>query len=104
MRDEKFIYIKSMVVDGILFTNMLAVIGKPGDGGLEECGNNYFIMPLFHESIRVHLGLHNNNNETCILMPSLKLGRYSVKEDSDKWTDKNYVVLKNISSILRVEL
>lgn len=97
MEDEKFIYIKNMVVDGILFKNMLAVMGKSRtDGG------NYFIMPLFHESMDVYLGLHNNNNEKCILMPSLKVGRYSVKKDSDKWTDKNYVVLKNISSLLRV--
>lgn len=97
MRDEKFIYIKSMVVDGKLFTNRLAVIGKS-----ENVGKNYFIMPLVHESKHTYLGLHNNNSETCILMPSLKVGRYSVKKDSDKWTDKNYVVLKNISSILKV--
>ena len=84
-----------MVVDGKLFTNMLAVIGKPENGG-----DNYFIMPLVHESKHIYLGLHSS--ETCILMPSLKVGRYSVKKDSDKWTNKNYVVLKNISSILKV--
>ena len=100
MRDEKFIYIKNMDVDGKLFTNMLAVIGKPENGG-----NNYFIiMPLVHESKHIYLGLHNNSGEVCNLIPSLKLGRYCTSEDICNSTEKNYIILKNIHDILQVNL
>lgn len=96
MGDEKFIYIKSIVVDGILFKNMLAVMG------ISDLSKNYFIMPMVPEHYYSYLGLHNNNNEECRLMPSITEGRYALMVDSEKWTDKNYVVLKNISSLLRV--
>lgn len=97
MRDEKFIYIKNIAVDGILFEDILAVMGKAGDGT-----HKYFIMPIVPSHYYSYLGLHNNNNEVCRLMPSLTQGRYARRVDSNNWTDKNYIVLKNISSILKV--